>query len=187
MKKIIVQEFITLDGFIEDASDKQMKWVTDFFNEEMVEEQSNGANNIDTILLGRITYDILSAYWPTSAAKKRDPKMFKHLNEVAKIIFSSTLNNPQWNNSKVMRSISYEEMQKIKEGNGKNIAISGSASIVHSLLNLGLIDEFHLTVFPVAVGNGKRLFDNFNGRQNLTLINTKIFNNGVAKLFYGYK
>ena len=184
MKKIIVQEFITLDGFIEDANDNQMKWVTDSFNEEIAKEQLKDANNIDTILFGRKTYDILSAYWPTSAAKERDPEMFKQLNNSAKIVFSTTLNNPQWNNSKVMRAINYNEIQNIKEGDGKNIAVSGSASIVHALLNLGLIDEFHLTVFPVAVGNGKRLFDNFNDRQNFNFIKTKAFTNGVIILFY---
>jgi dihydrofolate reductase len=184
VKKIIVQEFITLDGFIEDANDKQMKWVTDSFNEEMAKEQVEDANNIDTILLGRTTYDILSAYWTTSAAKERDPEMFKHLNNSTKIVFSTTLNNPQWNNSKVMRAINYNEIQNIKESDGKNIAVSGSASVVHALLNLSLIDEFHLTVFPLAVGNGKRLFDNFNDRQNFNLTKTKAFNNGVIKLFY---
>jgi dihydrofolate reductase len=184
VKKIIVQEFITLDGFIEDTNDKQMKWVTDSFNEEMAEEQLKDANNIDTILLGRKTYDILSAYWPTSSAKERDAEMFKHLNNSVKIVFSATLNNPQWNNSKVLRAINYDEIQNIKEGDGKNIAVSGSASVVHMLLNLGLIDEFHLTVFPVAVGDGKRLFDNFNDRQNFNLIKTKVFTNGVIKLFY---
>jgi len=184
MKKIIVQEFITLDGFIEDSNDNQMEWVTDSFNGEIAKEQLKDANNIDTILLGRTTYDILSAYWPTSAAKERDPEMFKHLNSSAKIVFSTSLNNPQWNNSKVMRAINYDEIQDIKEGDGKNIAVSGSASVVHALLNLGLIDEFHLTVFPLAVGNGKRLFDNFKDRQNFNLIKTKTFANGVIILFY---
>lgn len=77
MKKIIVQEFITLDGFIEDANDKQMKWVTDSFNEEMVKEQHRQANNIDTIILGRTTYEILSSYWTTPTAKERDPQTYK--------------------------------------------------------------------------------------------------------------
>jgi dihydrofolate reductase len=184
MKKIIAQEFVTLDGFIEDANDKQMKWVTDSFNEEMAKEQLEATNEIDTILLRRITYDILSAYWPTLAARERDPKMAKHLNDAAKIIFSTTLNDPQWNNSKVMRSINYDNIQTIKEGNGKNIAICGSASVVHALLNLGLIDEFYLTVFPIAVGDGKRLFDNIKDRQNLSLIKAKTFNNGVITLHY---
>jgi dihydrofolate reductase len=187
MKKIIVQEFITLDGFIEDSNDKQMKWVTNSFNEEMAKEQYRQANNIDTIILGKTTYEIFSAYWTTPAAKERDQQMFEHLNNSAKIVFSTTLNNPQWNNSKVMRSISHDTIQSIKQGEGKNIAISGSASVVHALLNLGLIDEFHLMVFPIAVGNGKRLFDNFNTRQNFSLIRAKPFNNGVISLFYESK
>lgn len=184
MKKIIVQEFITLDGFIEDSNDKQMRWVTNSFNEEMVKEQYKQANNIDTIIFGRITYELLSAYWPTPAAKDRDPQMFGHLNNSAKIVFSATLNNPQSNNSKVIQSISHDTIQYIKQGEGKNISVCGSPSVVHALLNLGVIDEFHLMVFPIAVGNGKRLFDNFTTRQNFSLISTKPFNNGVIALVY---
>jgi dihydrofolate reductase len=184
MKKIIVQEFVTLNGFIEDAKDQQMKWVTDSFNEEMAKEQLEATRKIDTILLGRITYDILSAYWPTSAARERDPEMSAHLNNAAKIIFSTTLSDPQWNNSTVMRSINYENIQTIKEGNGKNIAICGSTSVVQELLNLGLIDEFYLTVFPIVVGDGKGLFDNIKDRQKLNLIELKTFNSGVITLLY---
>ena len=85
-----------------------------------------------------------------------------------------------------MQSITYDEILNIKQGGGKNIAVSGSPSIVNALLNLDLIDEFHLMVFPIAVGNGKRLFNNFNTWQNFNLIRTKAFNNGVITLFYEY-
>jgi dihydrofolate reductase len=187
MKKIIVQEFITLDGFIEDANDKQMKWVTGSFNEEMAKEQYKQADNIDTLILGRTTYEIFSAYWPTPAAKERDRQMFDHLNNAAKIVFSTTLKNPQWKNSTVIHSISHEVIQKIKQGEGKNISVSGSASVVQALLNLGAIDEFQLMVFPIAAGNGKRLFDNFNTRQNFSLVSAKTFTNGVMALAYEVK
>ncbi len=161
-----------------------MSWVTHSFTEEMVKAMHAQASDIDTLILGRITYDILSSYWPTPIAKERDPQMSAHLNNSAKIVFSKTLEKPKWNNSKVLRSIDHETIQGIKQGEGKNISISGSASVVHALLDLGLIDEFQLMVFPIAVGNGKRLFDNFNSRQNFSLVSSKPFANGVIAVVY---
>jgi dihydrofolate reductase len=187
MKKIIVQEFITLNGFIEDSKDKEMKWVTDIFNDEMVKEISEWAKNIDIILLGKTTYDILSAYWPTAMAKERDPVMYGYMNDAAKIVFSKTLTNPKWNNTTVMRDINYDEIQKLKQSGGRNIAVSGSASIVQSLMNLDLIDELYLMVHPLVVSNGKPLFNNLKERQNFTLSGSKLFKNGVLVLFYKSK
>ncbi|MBS1600768.1 MAG: dihydrofolate reductase [Bacteroidetes bacterium] len=187
MKKIIVQEFITLNGFIEDANDKDMKWVTNIFNEEMVKEIADWSKNVDTIMLGRTTFEILSAYWPTSWAKERDPVMYAHMNNAAKIVFSKTLNDPKWNNTTIMRDINYDAIQQLKNSGGRNIAISGSASIVQSLMNLDLVDELHLMVHPLAVGNGKSLFANLNERRNFNLRNSKLFKNGVIVLYYERK
>src|SRR6185369_1681765 len=105
MRKIIVQEYVTLDGSIEDPNDQQMKWVTSYFNEDLAKEIAGWASNIDTILLGRKTYEILSWYWPSDMAKKIDPVMYDHMNNAQKIVFSKTLKDVQWKNSSLLRDM----------------------------------------------------------------------------------
>jgi dihydrofolate reductase len=184
MRKIIVQEYVTIDGFIEDPKDQEMKWVTNHFNEEIAKEIAEWADNTDTILIGRKTYEIFSSYWPSEAAKKTDPIMFNHMNNSQKIVFSKTIKDVQWNNSKLVRDIDAGEIKKLKQKPGKDITVSGSASIVQALANLNLIDKYYLMIFPLAIGNGKPLFNNLKEKVNLSLIEHKTLNNGVIVLLY---
>jgi len=184
MRKIIVQEYITLDGSIEDPNDQQMRWVTSHFNGDMAGEIARWAAGTDTILLGRKTYEALSMYWPTDMAKKIDPVMFDHMNNSQKIVFSKGLKAVEWKNSTLLREIDAEKIKELKKTPGKDISISGSASIVQSLANLNLIDKYYLMIFPLAIGNGKSLFTNLQKRENLRLAEHKIFGNGVVVLSY---
>lgn len=183
-RKIIVQEYVTLDGSIEDPNDQQMKWVTSHFNEDLAKEIAGWAANIDTILLGRKTYEIFSWYWPSDMAKKIDPVMYDHMNNSQKIVFSKTLKDVQWKNSSLLRDINVTDIEKLKQSPGNDIAISGSASIVQALANLNMIDRYYLLIFPLAIANGKFLFSNLEKRANLNLYNHKIFKNGVVALYY---
>jgi dihydrofolate reductase len=184
MRKIIVQAYVTLDGYIEDPKDQEMKWVTSHFSEEMVNEIAEWVNGTDTILMGRKTYEIFSAYWPTETAKKTDPVMYDHINNSQKIVFSKTLQNVRWKNSKLIRDIDVEEIKNLKQGAGKDITISGSASIVQALANLNLIDRYYLMLHPLAFGDGKPLFKNLKEKVKLSLIESKEFKNGVVELRY---
>jgi dihydrofolate reductase len=184
MKKIFVQEFITLDGFIEDPKDQQMTWVTSNINEEMVSAMAQSAAGIDTLLIGRTTYEILSSYWPTDMAKQTDPVMHKYMNNSAKIVFSKTLTQANWHNTTIFHELDVEQIQKLKLGAGTNIAVVGSASIAQALMNLDMVDQYQLMVYPLTIGNGKPLFKDQIKRVNLELIESKIFTNGVMALTY---
>lgn len=184
MRNIIVQEYVTLDAFIEDPDDQAMKWVTSRFSADLATEIARWAENADTILLGRKTYQIFNSYWPTEMARKIDPVMFDHINNSQKIVFSKTLQGVEWNNTNLVREIDPEEIKKLKQVPGKDITISGSASIVHALSNLKLIDKYYLMVFPLAIGRGKPLFNKLNERANLNLVEEKKFSNGVIFLSY---
>jgi dihydrofolate reductase len=175
---------MTLDGCIEDPKDQDMNWVTKYFNHEMSEEMMEMAAHTDTLLLGRITYEILASYWPTDMARERDPFMFNHMNSSAKVVFSKTLDDPNWNNSNVLNEINVQQIQKMKDAPGKNMAIVGSASIARALMNFGLIDEYQLMLHPLAIGNGRPLFKNLKHRQKLELIRSKAYTNGVITLYY---
>jgi len=150
----------------------------------MAGEIARWAASTDTILLGRKTYEALSMYWPTDMAKKIDPVMYDHMNNSQKIVFSKALKDVEWKNSKLLREIDAEKIKELKNAPGKDICISGSASIVQSLANLNLIDKYYLMIFPLAIGNGKSLFTNLQKRENLRLAQHKIFSNGVVVLLY---
>lgn len=161
MRKIIVSEFYTLDGLMSDPEDK-MEWVLGSFNDEMGTYEGDLYNNADTLLLGRTTYKIFEGYWPQAASNpatsQGDIEMAHKMNKITKIVFSPSMEGVEWENSKLLKEINLEEIVKLKKEKGKNILVIGSASIVQQLTNLGLIDEYHLLLHPVVLGNGKPLF-----------------------------
>ncbi len=141
MRKVIATEFMTLDGLMLDPAD-EMEWVQNTLSEEQEEEIRRHQNQADTMLLGRVTYEILASYWPTATAEQEYPEMIDHMNNTPKVVFSRTLDKAEWNNSKLVKDNIAEEVQRLKEQPGKNMIIVGSASIVQALTNLGLVDEY---------------------------------------------
>jgi dihydrofolate reductase len=181
MRKIIVQEMITVDGFF--AGPKgEIDWhhVDAEFNEHSVEF----LNTIDTLMFGRITYDLMASYWPTPEGLKDDPIIAEKMNSLSKIVFSKTLAKATWNNSKMFSEINAEEIKKMKEVSGKDIAIFGSGIIVTALTELGLIDEYRFIVNPVILGKGKTLFANLEKKPGLKLLKTHEFKSGNVSLSY---
>jgi dihydrofolate reductase len=140
---------------------------------------------VDTILLGRVTYELLANYWLSSSPSTNeiDPIIIDKMNNLPKIVFSNTLEKAEWKNTRLIKRINAEEILKMKKQPGKNMMILGSGSIVSALTNLGLIDE-NLLVTPVVLGRGKPLFKDLNSRQKLKLIKTKTFRSGVVALNY---
>ena len=187
MRKIIVSEFYSLDGFMSDPEDK-MEWVLGSFNDEMGKYESDLYDNADTLLLGRTTYKIFEGFWPQAASNpatsQGDIEMAHKINNMTKIVFSHTLESVDWKNSKLLKEINPEEIAKMKQEEGKNILVIGSASIVQQLTNLGLIDEYHLLLHPVVLGTGKPLFKNIRDRFDLKLVKIETFKNGVVLLLY---
>ncbi len=190
MRKIIVSEFYTLDGLMSDPQD-QMDWVTGSFNDEMGKYESDLYDSADTLLLGRTTYKIFEGYWPNAASNPATPpgdiEMAHKINKITKIVFSHSMEGVEWKNSKLLKEINPEEIVKLKKEKGKNILVVGSASIVQQLTNLGLIDEYHLLVHPVVMGNGKPLFKDIRQKHDLKLLEAKTFHNGVVMLRYTLK
>jgi dihydrofolate reductase len=187
MRKLIVTEFYSLDGLMSDPEDKQ-DWVTTNFSQDMGKSVADVYENVDTLFLGEVTYQIMAAYWPTAdtnpEAFQGDAETAHIMNSLRKVVFSKKVKDLAWSGSVLKTEIVPEEIKKMKQEAGSNMLVAGSASIVQQLTNFGLIDEYHLLVHPVILGNGKPLFQNIRERQNLKLISTEVFTNGVVLLRY---
>jgi dihydrofolate reductase len=181
MRKIIVREMITVDGFFA-GPNGEIDWhhVDTEFNEDSLKF----LDTIDTLIFGRITYDLMASYWPTPEGLKDDPIIADKMNSLSKIVFSKTVGKATWNNSKIFSEINVEEIKKMKEAAGKDIAIFGSGTIVTALTELGLIDEYRFIVNPVILGKGKTLFANLEKKPKLKLLKTHEFKSGNVSLSY---
>jgi dihydrofolate reductase len=185
MRKVILSNMVTLDGFFE-GPNKELDWhiVDEEFNEYAIDLLSN----VDAILFGRLTYQLMADYWPAAATNpstsKSDLEIADKMNNLPKIIFSKTLQRVEWNNSRLVKENIAEEILKMKQQPGKDMVIFGSGSIVSSFMQLGLIDEYRIIVNPVVLGNGKPLFKGVNDKHNLKLLKTRVFSSGIVILFY---
>lgn len=184
MRKIKVFNMVSADGYFA-GSDGNIDWhvVDDEFNKYAVEV----LKNVDTILFGRVTYDLFESYWPGAltdpATGKDDLAIAKSIDDATKIVFSKKHKDLKWRNSRLLTEINAPEIQALKEQPGKDIIIYGSGTIVQQLTNLGLIDEYNLMVAPVILGAGKSMFAGVN-QTALKLLSTKTFHNGNVLLTY---
>ncbi|MGI8689841.1 MAG: dihydrofolate reductase family protein [Thermomicrobiales bacterium] len=187
MRKIILTEWITLDGFTA-GPDNDMSFVGESFNDEMAEYEGTIVDRADTLILGRVTYESFAGSWPyvpdKPEASEGEKAYARKLNAMRKIVFSKTLEKAEWNHSTLMKEINKDEIEKRKQENGKDLLIYGSASIVQQMTNLGLIDEYQLLIHPVVLGSGKALFKDVKDKLKLHLVDTKTFNSGVMLLTY---
>jgi dihydrofolate reductase len=176
MRKIVSGLFISLDGVIEAPND----WMGPWFNPELGQVVGSMIAAQDTMLLGRVTYDEFAAYWPQQTGDTADT-----MNGTAKYVVSGTLTSADWQNSTLLPAASaIAQIAELKQRPGKNIGMTGSATLVSSLLREGLLDELHLLVFPVVLGSGKRLFSAPGGKLPLKLIDSATFDTGVVHLTY---
>jgi dihydrofolate reductase len=175
MRKIVAGLFISLDGVVE-APDK---WHFPYFDEEMGAAVQAMTDGNDAMLLGRRTYEEFAAYWPNSTDDFAD-----HMNGTPKYVVSNTLTAAEWQNSTLISGDAIKELARIKEQPGGDLSISGSGTLVRSLLRDGLLDELGLLVHPIVVGRGKRLFEDMAEQVGLKLVDAKTFRNGVLSLTY---
>ena len=184
MRRLFVFNFVTLDGYFE-GPNRDISWhnVDDEFNEYAVDM----LNSVDTLLFGRVTYELMANYWPTPDAMKNDPIVAERMNNLAKVVFSRTLNKVEWHNTRLLKGDIGEEIKKMKQQPGKNMALLGSGSIMSEFAQRGLIDEYRIMVNPVVLGNGKPLFKGMHDRLNLQLLKTKTFKSGNVLLYYEQK
>ena len=177
MRKVIASEFVSLDGVME-APDR---WQFPYFNDEMGEAVGAEMAQADAMLLGRVTYQEFASYWPTST----DEPFASHLNNTPKFVVSTTLEEPlEWQNSTLIKGNVAEEVTRLKQQPGGDISITGSGTLVRSLLAEDLLDELRLMVHPIVVGNGKRIFEEGGGQKALKLVDSKTFGTGVLYLTY---
>ena len=176
MRKIVAGLFISLDGVIEDANE----WTGPWFNAEVGQAVGSMIAAQDAMLLGRVSYDEFAAYWPQQTGDVADT-----MNGTAKYVVSGTLTSAEWQNSTLIPAAgAIAEIAELKQRAGKNIGMTGSATLVSSLLREGLLDELHLFVFPVVLGSGKRLFAAPGAKLPLKLISSATFDTGVVQLSY---
>jgi dihydrofolate reductase len=178
MRKITVTENLSLDGIMEAPE----KWAFSYQGDDITEFNKAGMLASDALLLGRVTYEEFAAYWPKQTNDKSG--ITDYLNKTAKFVVSSTLKKTEWENSTIINGNLVEEITKLKQQPGKDISVIGSATLVQSLMQADLIDEYHLFIIPIVLGKGKRLFKDNNDRKALKLIETKAFSAGVVLLTY---
>jgi dihydrofolate reductase len=187
MRKVIVTMWVTLDGCIA-GPNGEMDWVAQHFDEAMGKYEDEVVSAADTLLLGRVTYESFAGSWPkvpdNPSASEGEKAYARKLNAMRKIVFSRTLEKVEWNNSTLMKEILAEEIEHLKQQQGRDILIYGSASIVQALTNLGLIDEYQLLVYPIVLGSGKPLFQGITSRVHLNLVKTEAPGSGIARLYY---
>ncbi|SRR5712692_7960582 len=182
MRKLIVSEFVTLDGVMEDPGGAEKfrhgGWTRPYWNEEIGKFKFDELFASDALLLGRVTYQGFATAWPSMTD---EAGFADKMNNLPKYVVSKTLKEVKWNNSKLIKENVAEEVSKLKEQPGRDILIFGSAALVQSLMQYDLIDEYQLLVYPLALGSGKRLFGDLS---NLKLVGTKQFSSGVVALHY---
>lgn len=178
-RKLTAGLFISLDGVTESPE----QWQFDHFDEDMMAGLGMQLAGEDTILLGRVTYQEWSAYWPNST----DEPYASHINNIPKIVVSTTLDQVswgQWDNVTLIKGNLADELARLKQQPGKNVTVAGSTTLTRSLLQADLLDELTLMVHPVIVGRGQRLFNGGGDLKRLQLVYSKPTRTGVMILTY---
>jgi dihydrofolate reductase len=188
MRKLILEEWMSLDGHISDKNDQ-----LDFFTNLTVEEnkysdadQLKFLETIDTILLGRRTYDLFVDFWPKATTEQE--VIADKLNVINKLVFSNTIEKAPWGKwpeAKVIKGDAVEAIRKLKFLPGKNMVLWGSISLAQALMKENLIDEYHIQLCPVLTGGGRGLFLDQSALNQLKLLEVRQYNTGVVFLSYG--
>jgi dihydrofolate reductase len=184
MQKLIVFNNVSLDGYFVDAKGS-MSWAKaterdEEWNDFVAENASGGG----ILLFGRITYEMMSQYWPTPVALERDRAVAEGMNSAPKVVFSKTLKEASWNNTRRVKSDLVGEVRKMKNESGKGMCILGSGTIVAQLAQAGLIDEFQVVISPVALGAGRTMFEGVKEKLSLKRTKARAFANGYVFLSY---
>jgi dihydrofolate reductase len=190
MRMLRVIEFLSLDGVMQapgspeedtEGGFRHGGWQRPYFDEVLGASAAEGMAATDSYLFGRKTYEKMAAYWPT--APDDDPYA-QHLNSTPKYVASRTLRDVEWENSTLIAGEVAEEVAKLKEQPGKNIAVLGSSDLVQTLIEHDLVDEYFLAVFPIVLGSGKRLFREADEVRRLSLVDSKTTGTGGLILTY---
>lgn len=182
MRKVVAFELLSLDGYVAN-SDGDMSWAhkNDPEWDAFVADNASGGG---MLLFGRITFQHMASFWPTPAAFAAMPVVAQRMTDMPKVVFSRTLGEVSWKNTRVVKGDPAAEVRKLKTEPGPDMAIMGSGSVVTQLAQEGLIDEYQLVINPIALGRGKAIFGGMTRTLALKLIRTRVFGNGNVLLCY---
>jgi dihydrofolate reductase len=185
MRRLILEEWLSLDGFAVDR-DGELAFLpeseTDRFSDK---DQLEFLDSVDTILLGRRTYELFVDYWPTATADKE--VITDRLNTIPKLVFSNSLSEAPWGSwppAEVVRGNAVAEIKRLKAQEGKHLVLWGSLSLAQDLIDADLIDEYHLQICPTAVGGGRPLFPSLRSYARFKRANVRTYDTGVVFLHY---
>jgi dihydrofolate reductase len=184
MRKLGVFNSVSLDGYYTDANN-DYSWAREGANDpDVVEFTKGNAQGVNALVFGRITYELMAAWWPTPGAAKAMPEIAKGMNDAPKYVFSRTLDSADWSNTTLLRDDPAAEIARIKQTPGPDMTVLGSGTIVAQLAAAGLIDEVQLMVCPVVLGSGKSQFAGVSGKPWWSLSRSKSFKSGRVFLAY---
>jgi dihydrofolate reductase len=174
MRKLIVTEFMSLDGVIESPM-----WTLPYWNDEIAAFKAEETSNNQPILLGRVTYDGFAQAWPERTDVESGGVYF---NGTRKYVVSTTLHTADWNNSVIIRDNVVEQIRKLKQEDGADIVVHGSANLVQTLMQHDVVDQYRFLIYPVVLGKGQRLFQD--NALKLRLVESRAFSSGVVAVVY---
>jgi dihydrofolate reductase len=179
MRTLAITQNITVDGSIEMLGDWfNPQGQADVDNSDLLEELHRQDREADGLLLGRQTFEDLRGYWPNQSNDATG--ITEYLNRVHKYVVSSTISDPEWQNSTILSGDIIEEVRSLKEQPGKDIVVTGSITLCHALIEAGLVDEYRLFAYPVVQGRGRRLFPDGFEVPTLRLLDAKSFRSGIT-------
>ncbi len=184
MRRLTVFNNVTLDGYFTDAHG-DMDWAyAGGGDPEFAAFTAENAGRSGALVFGRITYEMMASYWPTPMAAKANPAVADGMNAMPKIVFSRTLRNPAWRNTRVIGGDPAAAVAQLKAEPGPDMVILGSGTIVAQLAAAGLIDEYQLVLCPVVLGAGRTMFDGLPQAMALRLARSRTFGNGKVLAVY---
>ena len=186
MSKLIVSEFVSLNGVMEapggEKTHPHTGWTfKSIYGEDHYAYKGEEIDEAGSLLLGRKTYEGFAAAWPT---RDRSDPFTDKINSMRKFVVSSTLSDPEWENTTVLSGDALEEVAKLKESEEEPILINGSAQLVHALAEADMVDEYRAMVHPVLIADGLRMFPDPDALKKLKLADAKAYESGVALLIY---
>jgi dihydrofolate reductase len=178
MRRLFWQMSVTLDGFME-GPNRELDHTAGFADADFDRYATDMLKSIDAILLGRRTYQLFAGYWPTATGPDAE-----RISALPKIVFSRTLEQVEWNNSRLVKENVAEEVGRLKRQPGRDLALFGSADLASTFIRLGLIDEYRMLVTPVVLGRGTPMFKDIKDRIPLKLSKATTWSSGIAALYY---
>ncbi len=190
MRELVVSAFVTLDSVMQAPGGREEDtsggfeyggWFTPLWDDTIAEHMGESMGKPFDLVLGRKTYEIFAAYWPTVSA---EDGIGAALNSLPKYVASRTLTEPQWQPTTVLHGDIPAEIEALKAEPGKDLVLLGSSNLAHTLIKSRLVDEYHLWLHPIVLGSGKRLFPALETASPMTLLNTQVTNSGLVMLTY---